>query len=265
MSEPAVLYEAKDYVATITLNRPENRNSMTDDVLEGLRSVRRAREGGSGAALRDRDRPRQELLRRRRLQVRRAARRRRRAQAPAERALVRDVQPVPVDARDRGAGDRRAATVTRSAAASGSRWCATSASRTATRSTARTSPSSASTRAWRPPTSCRAWSVCRAPRSCCSPGASSPGAKPRSSAWSTTPSPRTRCCRARSRSRARSRAARRSRCAGPRSSLYRNYGWDPVSAAEGEAHAQSRTFETEDSKEGVAALLEKRAPVFKDR
>ena len=48
-------------------------------------------------------------------------------------------------------------------------------------------------------------------------------------------------------------------------SLYRNYGWDPVSAAEGEAHAQSRTFETEDSKEGVAALLEKRAPVFKNR
>jgi hypothetical protein len=48
-------------------------------------------------------------------------------------------------------------------------------------------------------------------------------------------------------------------------SLYRNYGWDPVSAAEGEAHAQSRTFETEDSKEGVAALLEKRPPVFKGR
>jgi len=48
-------------------------------------------------------------------------------------------------------------------------------------------------------------------------------------------------------------------------SLYRNYGWDPVSAAEAEAHAQSRTFETEDSKEGVAALLEKRAPVFKGR
>ena len=45
MSEPAVLYEAKDYVATITLNRPENRNSMTDDVLEGLRAcVARVKE-----------------------------------------------------------------------------------------------------------------------------------------------------------------------------------------------------------------------------
>lgn len=36
MTEPAVLYEAKDHIATITLNRPENRNSMTPDVLEGL-------------------------------------------------------------------------------------------------------------------------------------------------------------------------------------------------------------------------------------
>ena len=45
MSEPAVLYEVKDYVATLTLNRPENRNSMTEDVLEGLRAgVARARE-----------------------------------------------------------------------------------------------------------------------------------------------------------------------------------------------------------------------------
>ena len=35
MSEPAVLYEAKDFIATITLNRPENRNSMTEDVFEG--------------------------------------------------------------------------------------------------------------------------------------------------------------------------------------------------------------------------------------
>ena len=45
MSEPAVLYEEKDHVATVTLNRPENRNSMTEDVLEGLRSaVGRVRE-----------------------------------------------------------------------------------------------------------------------------------------------------------------------------------------------------------------------------
>jgi len=45
MSEPAVLYETKDHIATLTLNRPENRNSMTEDVLEGLRAgVTRARE-----------------------------------------------------------------------------------------------------------------------------------------------------------------------------------------------------------------------------
>jgi enoyl-CoA hydratase/carnithine racemase len=34
--EPAVLYEVRDAVAEITLNRPENRNSMTPDVLAGL-------------------------------------------------------------------------------------------------------------------------------------------------------------------------------------------------------------------------------------
>jgi enoyl-CoA hydratase/carnithine racemase len=36
MSEAAVLYEVTDGVAEITLNRPENRNSMTPDVLAGL-------------------------------------------------------------------------------------------------------------------------------------------------------------------------------------------------------------------------------------
>ena len=36
MSEPAVLYEVADHVATITLYRPDNRNSMTPDLLAGL-------------------------------------------------------------------------------------------------------------------------------------------------------------------------------------------------------------------------------------
>ncbi len=36
MTEAAVLYEVEDAIATVTLNRPENRNSMTRDVLEGL-------------------------------------------------------------------------------------------------------------------------------------------------------------------------------------------------------------------------------------
>lgn len=44
MTEPAVLYEVADHVATLTLNRPENRNSMTPDVLDGLSNgVARAR------------------------------------------------------------------------------------------------------------------------------------------------------------------------------------------------------------------------------
>ena len=45
-------------------------------------------------------------------------------------------------------------------------------------------------------------------------------------------------------------------------SLYENVDWDPVRAARGEAHAQSRTLETEDSQEGIRALLEKRPPDF---
>ena len=36
MSEPAVLFDLCDHVATLTLNRPDNRNSMTEDVLTGL-------------------------------------------------------------------------------------------------------------------------------------------------------------------------------------------------------------------------------------
>ena len=36
MGEDAVLYEVKDYIATVTLNRPDNRNSMTEDILEGV-------------------------------------------------------------------------------------------------------------------------------------------------------------------------------------------------------------------------------------
>ena len=48
-------------------------------------------------------------------------------------------------------------------------------------------------------------------------------------------------------------------------SLYRNVGWDPTTAAEIEAGIQSRTVETEDFREGVAALLEKREPEFKGR
>jgi len=43
-------------------------------------------------------------------------------------------------------------------------------------------------------------------------------------------------------------------------SLYRGIGWDPRSAAEAEAWAQSATLATEDAREGIRALLEKRDP-----
>jgi enoyl-CoA hydratase/carnithine racemase len=48
-------------------------------------------------------------------------------------------------------------------------------------------------------------------------------------------------------------------------SLYEGLAWDPKTAARREAQVQSRTFETEDFREGVAALLEKREPRFRGR
>ncbi len=45
-------------------------------------------------------------------------------------------------------------------------------------------------------------------------------------------------------------------------SIYRGLTWNPVMAAEIESLCQGKTFEMEDSKEGISALLEKREPVF---
>lgn len=47
--------------------------------------------------------------------------------------------------------------------------------------------------------------------------------------------------------------------------IYRHLDWDPRRAARYEAHCQSRTFEMDDAREGIAALLEKRKPDFKGR
>jgi enoyl-CoA hydratase/carnithine racemase len=48
-------------------------------------------------------------------------------------------------------------------------------------------------------------------------------------------------------------------------SIYQGLDWDPVRAAEMEAHVQSRTFEMEDAREGISALLEKRTPDFQGK
>jgi enoyl-CoA hydratase/carnithine racemase len=48
-------------------------------------------------------------------------------------------------------------------------------------------------------------------------------------------------------------------------SLYEGLAWDPKTAARREAALQSRSFETEDFREGVAALLGKREPKFRGR
>lgn len=47
--------------------------------------------------------------------------------------------------------------------------------------------------------------------------------------------------------------------------LYRGLEWDPRTAAELEAPIQAATVATEDAKEGMAALLEKRPPEFQGR
>jgi enoyl-CoA hydratase len=46
-------------------------------------------------------------------------------------------------------------------------------------------------------------------------------------------------------------------------SLYRGLAWDPRSAAHAEAFAQAATLATEDAREGIRALLEKREPAFR--
>ena len=47
--------------------------------------------------------------------------------------------------------------------------------------------------------------------------------------------------------------------------VYAGVGWDPRQAARAEALYQSRSFETDDFREGVAALLGKREPKFSGR
>ncbi len=48
-------------------------------------------------------------------------------------------------------------------------------------------------------------------------------------------------------------------------SIYRGLDWNPVGAAEMESLYQARTFEMADAKEGICALLEKRKPDFSGR
>jgi len=48
-------------------------------------------------------------------------------------------------------------------------------------------------------------------------------------------------------------------------SIQRGLDWNAMAAAEWESHCQSRTFEMEDATEGIKAFLEKREPDFKGR
>ncbi|MBI5607539.1 MAG: enoyl-CoA hydratase/isomerase family protein [Deltaproteobacteria bacterium] len=48
-------------------------------------------------------------------------------------------------------------------------------------------------------------------------------------------------------------------------SIYQNLGWDPRAAAWREAFAQATTLQTDDAREGIDALLAKRPPQFRGR
>ncbi|WDP84629.1 MAG: enoyl-CoA hydratase/isomerase family protein [Desulfobacter sp.] len=48
-------------------------------------------------------------------------------------------------------------------------------------------------------------------------------------------------------------------------SIYQGLDWNPEKAAEMEAHVQSRIFEMADAQEGISALLEKREPRFQGK
>jgi len=264
VSEPAVLYEAKNYVATITLNRPENRNSMTDDVLEGLRaSVARAKEDpelrcvivtGRGksfcagadfksGAQRDGGAARKLLPNERSFAM----------YSPFLSILQIEVPVIgALQGHAIGGGFGLALVCDIRVANRDARFGANF------------------TRLGIHPGMATTYIL---PRLVGLPRAAEllfAGRIVSGSEAAELGMVNHAVAEAEVMPRALEIAREIAGCAPiavrwTKRSLYRNYGWDPVSAAEGEAHAQSRTFETEDSKEGVAALLEKRAPVFKGR
>ena len=264
MSEPAVLYEAKDYIATVTLNRPENRNSMTDDVLEGLRAcVARVKEDpelrcviitGRGksfcagadfksGAQRDGGSARKLLPNERSFAM----------YSPFLGVLQIEIPVIgALQGHAIGGGFGLALVCDIRVANRDARFGANFTK-------LGIHPGMATTyilpRLVGLP---RAAELLFAGRIVSGAEAAEYGMVNHSVAEAEV-MPRAL------------ELAREIASAAPiavrwtKRSLYRNSSWDPVPAAEAEAHAQSRTFETEDSKEGVAALLEKRAPVFRGR
>ncbi len=266
MSEPAVLFETKDHVAEITLNRPENRNSMTDDVLEGLRdavaAVRADRDvrcvivTGRGKSFcagadfktgvqRD-DGPTEDF------------------RLPNERSFgmyapflsILDIE-VPTIAAMQGhaiGGGLGLAVVCDIRIANAESKYGANFTKLGLH------PGMATTyilpRLVGLP---RAAELLFAGRIVGGTEAAQIGLANYAEAGSEAVLERSRAL------------AREIAGAAPiavrwtKRSLYRGIDWDPRTAAEHEAHAQSRTLETEDSKEGIRALLEKRAPDFKGR
>jgi enoyl-CoA hydratase/carnithine racemase len=265
MSEPAVLYEAKDHIATVTLNRPENRNSMTEDVLEGLRAgVARAREDAelrclvvtgrgksfcAGADFKS--------------QIQRGDSGPERKQLPNERSFAMyspflsllEVE-VPVIGALNGhaiGGGLGLALVCDIRVANREAKYGANFTKLGLH------PGMATTY-FLP----RFVGIPRAAELLFT-GRLVSGAEAAELGLANYAVAEDQVL-PRSLELAREIAS----CAPiavrwTKRSLYQNVDWDPVSAARAEAHAQSRTLETEDSKEGVKALLEKRAPVFRGR
>ncbi|MCP4135068.1 MAG: enoyl-CoA hydratase/isomerase family protein [bacterium] len=50
-----------------------------------------------------------------------------------------------------------------------------------------------------------------------------------------------------------------------KSSVYQGLNWEAEKAAELESHLQAQTFDTDDAREGISALLQKRVPEFKGK
>jgi enoyl-CoA hydratase/carnithine racemase len=261
LSEPAVLYELSDHVAVLTLNRPENRNSMTPDVLEGLaegvarvradRDVRCLIVTGSGrsfcagADFRSRDRGGDDAL------------------APHERSFA-VYQPflslleveVPTIAAMNGhaiGGGLGLAVVCDLRIANREARYGANFVRLGLH------PGMATT--YLLP---RLMGVARASEFLLTGRIVSGAEAAEAGLVNHAVAPDEVLPRARALAREVASAAPQA-VRWTKRSIYRHLDWDPVEAARFEAHVQSRSFETEDHREGVAALLEKREPVFRGR
>ena len=260
MNDDSVLYESDGRIATLTLNRPENRNSMTPDVMERFRAcVARAR-GESRPALRRDHRAGRELLRRARTSAVRPRCRGAARRFPHERAFatyapfldVLDVEVPTIAALNGhaiGGGLGLALVCDLRVASREARYGA---------NFARLGFHSGMAISYLLP---RIVGVPAAADLLFS-GRILTGDEAAALGLVHEAVPGAEVAAA-----ARRRAEAVAACAPlavrlMKQSLYRGLAWDPRSAARAESFAQAATLATEDAREGIRALLEKREPEF---